>query len=227
MSNPPLTFPEEIMLLALSRHTGTIKGGEWFEQLLGGAVLAEMLAADRVELVKDRKKEFLVVRDASPTGDDLVDEWLKKIRASSRRRQLDHWLSKIAGTRHLKQRLIKRLAMRGIIGWREDTVLWIFKKLRYPELNAKPEEALRRRLHGAIFNDRSRPSERTIVLISILHPGSILQRIFGAKEIKARKTHLKSLVANSKVGAGMAKVIAATEAALLIVIASSIVVATS
>lgn len=223
-SATPLTFPEEVMLLALSRQTGAMKGGEWFEYVLGGAVLAELFAQGRVDVVSERKKDFLVVREYASTGDALLDECLQKIRASKRRRQLDHWLSKIANTRGLKLRLVKRLGQRGIIGLREDTVMWIFKKLRYPELNPKPEEALRLRLYKAIFEDRARPTERTIVLLSLLHHGTLLKRIFGAKELKARKAHIAALVAQSKIGATTAKVIEATEAAMVAVIAASTVV---
>ncbi|WP_221032296.1 GOLPH3/VPS74 family protein [Actomonas aquatica] len=223
-STTPLTFHEEVMLLALSRQTGAMKGGEWFEQVLGGAILAEGFAQGRLGLVRERKKDLVVVQGTGPTGDALLDDLLAKIAASERRRRLNHWLSKVAGTRGLKQSIAERLQERGIIGLREDTVLFLFTRKRYPELNPKPEEALRERLRAAIFDRGAAVTERTVVLLSILHHSDILKRIFGAREMKAQRKHVQGLIANSPVGSATAKVIEEMEAAMVAVIAASVVV---
>ncbi len=222
MPQPPLSLPEEIMLLALSRQTGAIKGGQWFDQLLAGAVLAEAFAQERLSLAREGKKHFVVAAPLKPTGDALLDEWLQKIKASAKRRQLDHWLNKVAGTRDLKHRIARRLQQRGIVGASEETVLWLFTRKRYPELDSKPEEALRARLHAAIFKDGAKVDERTAVLVSILHRGDILKRIFGAREMRSRKKHLQALIASSVIGQTTAKVIESIEAAFVVVIAASV-----
>jgi hypothetical protein len=89
-------------------------------------LLLELALAERVDGV-DRK---VVVRDASPTGDPLIDAALLQITAGSKARGPGHWVAKFAkGTR---QRTLDRLVSAGVLRQEKDEVLLVFPRSRYP-----------------------------------------------------------------------------------------------
>ncbi len=221
----PLLLHEEVLLLALSDEKGTIKGATWYQQMIGGAVLAELLLSGRVELVKERKKTWLEVRDATPLGEPLIDEWLATMAAAKKRRQLPDWLGRIARTKDLKGRVARRLADRGILAVKADKVLGVFNRERYPEADGGPERAVRARLEAAIFGEANEVDVRTVVLLSLIRQGDWLNAMFGRKALKPRKARIEALIAGDSVGEALKATVQAIVA--MAVIASTTVVITA
>ena len=110
----PFTFTEELVLLALDDRTGAplplpvtaLAYG------LAGAVLADLAVAGKIDT--DDKK--LVVLDATPTGDPLLDPWLALIAAEKATHSVAHWLSVLADRqKEIEQPALDRLLSRGIL----------------------------------------------------------------------------------------------------------------
>ncbi len=82
----PLYLYEEIMLLALRDEKGTIATG-FPEQIVAGAVLAELLLDGRIS-VDDTKKKLVTVVNDKTIGDPIIDECREKMATAKRQAQL-------------------------------------------------------------------------------------------------------------------------------------------
>lgn len=232
---PHLFLHEEVTLLALSDEKGTVETGHWYPQVVGGAVLAELMRNERVRVQSKHEAEStgslfnrkpkLVVIDPSPLGDELVDEWLKKISASEKLRPVDYWLSKIAGVSQLKARVASRLVDLGILEERDSKVLWVFNRTTYPEAQSGPEEEIRHRLEDAIFNDATDADVGTIILLSLVKSGEFLPHLFDRRKVKSRRKQIEKLIAGEKFGAATAALIESIQATIIAIAVSSTVVA--
>ena len=236
-NSPKLFLHEEVTLLALSDEKGTVETGHWYPQVVGGAVLAELMRNKRVRVQSKNeadatgslfnRKPKLVVTDPSPLGDELVDEWLKKISESGKLRPVDYWLSKIAGVPQLKARVASRLVDLRILEERESKVLWVFNRTTYPEAQSGPEDEIRRRLEDAIFNDDTEADVGTVILLSLVKSGEFLPHLFDRKAIKSRRKQIEKLIAGEKFGAATAALIESIQVTIIAIAVSTTVVATS
>lgn len=210
----PLFLYEEIMLLALRDEQGTIATG-FPEQVVAGAILAELLLEGRIA-VEDTRKKLVDILDSKPTGDPIIDECLEKMSTAKRRATLQTWVSRLAGTKNLRHKAAQQLCDRRILRADEDKVLFVFKRRIYPEINPVPEKKIIDRLRNAIYNDHAKLDPRTVVLISLANGSDMLRQTFGRKEIKARKKRIEQIENGDLTGKATKEVIAACQTALIV-----------
>ena len=207
---------EEIMLLALRDEKGTVATG-FPEHVVAGAVLAELLLANRIE-VEDTRKQLVDVIDQGPIGDPVIDECLEKITTAKRRASLKSWVQKLAGVKGLRHKVARQLCERGILRADEDKVLLLFKRRIYPEIDPKPEREILRRLRKAIFTDQRQLDPRTVVLVSLASGADLLRQAFGRKELKPRKKRIEQITNGDMTGKATKEVIAACQAAVMVAV---------
>jgi len=204
----PLTFTEEIVLLALDDQTGAplplpvtaLAYG------LAGAVLADLAVAGKIDT--DEKK--LVVLDASPTGDPLLDPWLALIAAEKSTHPVAHWLSVLADRQQeIEQPALERLIDRGILKRQDKKILWVIGLRRYPTVDGHERAEVRTRLGELILGDDI-PDPRDAILISLLSGCRLTDKIFSGPEFGARAKRLETLAKTDLVGREVAA--ATTEA---------------
>jgi hypothetical protein len=194
----PLTFTEEIVLLALDDQTGA--------QLplpvtalaygLAGAVLADLAVAGKIDT--DEKK--LVVLDATPTGDPLLDPWLALIAEDKTVHPVAHWLSVLADRqREIEQPALDRLIERGILKRQDKKILWVIGMRRYPTVDGHERTEVRTRLGQLILGDDI-PDPRDAILISLLRGCWLTDKIFEGPEFAAREQRLATLAKMDLVG---------------------------
>ena len=210
----PLFLYEEIMLLALRDEQGTMAAG-FPEQIIAGAVLAELLLDGRIS-VEDTKKQLVDVIDSSPTGDPIIDECLEKIETSKRRAALKTWVTRLSSTKDLRHRAARQLCERKILRAEQDKVLFVFKRRIYPEIDPKPEKKIISRLRTAIFSDSARLDPRLVVLVSLANGSDLLRQTFGRKELKPRKKRIEQIEAGDVTSKATREVIAACQTALIV-----------
>ena len=213
-----LTLPEEILLLALKNEKGTTAIEGHHDLAMGGAILAELLLLGRIQVQKEKKKQFAIVSSTKPTGDTLLDECLGRIAESKKRQQLKTWVSRFSNTKKLKRRVVVQLCREGILRESEDRVLFIFKRTMYPELDPRPERALVERLRRAIFTETSRVEPRTAVLVALAFHSDLLKNAFAKKKLKSRKKRIESLASGDVVGAATKEAVQAVKAAAAMVV---------
>ncbi len=205
---------EEIMLLALRDEQGTIATG-FPEQVVAGAIMAELLLEGRIA-VEDTRKKLVDILDGKPTGDPIIDECLGKMSTAKRRATLQTWVSRLAGTKNLRHKAAQQLCDRKILRADEDKVLFVFKRRIYPEINPMPEKKIIDRLRDAIYNDHAKLDPRTVVLISLANGSDMLRPTFGRKEIKSRKKRIEQIENGELTGKATREVIQACQTALIV-----------
>ncbi len=192
MTSPQLLLHEELMLLALKDREGTLAVDTTVPYAIGGAVLAELLVSERIDVERRGRKTLVEVRDTTPLHDEVIDEWLTTMAAAKKPKTLNDWVARIARGKDLHHRVATQLCRRGILRNDEDKVLWIFTRKIYPELDPTPERHLIARLDAAIFRDHAVDS-RTAVLVAIADAAGILKVVFDKARLKKRKDRIQRI----------------------------------
>lgn len=221
-----LFLHEEVLLLALRDREGTNESGVWLDKALGGAILAELLLSGRLEVERDKKKRFARVVNPDPLGDPVLDECLQRVVAAKKRQQLQTWVTRFANMKGLKRRVARGLCRMGVLREDEGTVLKIFRRIIYPEVDPGPERRIVARLEEAVFGDGP-IDPRTMVLVAIAQAGNLLKVHFDKKRLKTRKQRLKDVVAGEAAGSATAQAVAAAQAAAAMTVIIASTVATS
>jgi len=204
----PLTFTEEIVLLALDDKTGAPLAlpVTALSYGLAGAVLADLAVAGKVDT--DDKK--LTVLDPTPTGDPLLDPWLALIAAEKVSHPVAHWLSVLADRqKEIEQPALDRLLSRGILKREDKKILWVIGLRRYPTVDGHERTEVRTRL-GQLILGEDIPDPRDAVLISLLSGCRLTDKIFTGPEFASRAKRLETLAKMDLVGREVAA--ATTEA---------------
>ena len=218
MSSPDtlvkLSLHEEIMLLALKDEAGTIAAGTVYRMAMGGAILAELLLDGHVEIVKVRRRDLVSVVDSNPTGDVLLDECLTRIAGSKRRQAAQTWVTRFSGIKRLKERVANQLVERGILRLHESTVLLIFKRQVYPELDPAPEAALVGRVREAIDGD-GEVDPRTTIIVALTSAANMLPTLFDRKTLRRHKRRIEAIIESEVAGEATRDAVAAVQAAVM------------
>jgi hypothetical protein len=210
-----LFLHEEVMLLALAEESGKVELGAWYHQAVGAAVLAELLLAGRVHLVEQGRKTLVEAIGRQPLGDALLDEWLERIASDPERRKVGDWTHRISGTKDLRHRVAAGLVRRSILRCEEDKVLLLFSRKLYPELDPRPERAIRERLRLAIFGDAPPTDPRTVVLLSLAKGTGLLGVVFDKGELKRREDRIERITRGELVGEAAHELVHAATVALV------------
>ncbi len=209
-----LFLHEQILLLALRDKEGTIDMGISFQYPIAGAIAAELLLNNRIKIDESNKKKLVDLIDSTPFGEPIIDECLEKVKNAKRRASLQTLVTRFVSVKNLKHRLAQQLCQRGILRADEDTLLLIFKRKIYPEVNPEPEREIIKKLRKAIFTDSSDIDPKTVVLISLAQNSNLLHIVFDKKELKQRKARIKQLINGEITGKATKEAIEAMQAAV-------------
>lgn len=163
-----MLLAEDLLLLLTDDRTGKLAAsGNEVDLALGGALLVELAMRDRVEVETGSgifRGDRVVVKDAEPVGDGILDEALAKLVAKDGRRATD--AVGLLGKK-IRRRLYGRLVAKGVLRVHRGKVLGIFPTEQWPSEDAAGEDEVRRRLVVALQNGLA-PDERTAALVSLL-----------------------------------------------------------
>jgi Golgi phosphoprotein 3 len=218
---------EEVMLLALRNDKGTVAGGTMYQQAAGGAILAELILDDRVRVVTEGRSTYGVVQDQAPLRDAVLDECLQRMATDKRRRKLSTWVERFSNTSRLKHRVAMGLVDKGILRMEEKSVLLIFSRRVYPEIDPTHERRILERLRDAIASDDGVVDARTTVLIALGHHASLLKANLDRKSLRARRRRIEAIVNGDAVGKATQQAIEAVQAAIMVAAIMPAMVASS
>lgn len=224
---PPLYLHEEVMLLALRDEKGTVDIGSMYAYALGGALLAELLLAGRIEIEDDGRKKLVNVLDTTPLGEPILDECLQKLAAAKRRAKPETWVERFASLKNLHHRVAAGLCDRRILRQAQDKILLIFSRTIYPEINPQPERRLIERLRRAIFTDTPRVEPRTAILVSLANSADLLQIPFDRRELKRHKDRIEQLGNGQLMGHATRQAVDAAQTAILVACIVPVIVAST
>jgi hypothetical protein len=190
-----LLLAEDLLLLLTDDETGRLVASSTeIEPALAGALLIELTLRGRVDVAgpgQDVKEGRLVVHDATPTGDPLLDEALEKL-AGLAGKKPGAAIGKLGGK--LRPRLLERLVEKGILRQEKGTVFWLFPDSRWPAADAAHEREVRSRIESDLRNGLA-GDERTGSLIALLHA---LRKVRKVVTPEAAGLSKKELDANAK-----------------------------
>jgi hypothetical protein len=157
---------EDMLLLLLDDDKGTVTGTSHLQTVLGGAVLIELATTGAVAVEEKtsmwKSAKVRAQPDAVP-DDELLRTAHRIVAAKDRSAQdLVNRLGKAA-----KDELAERLVRRGILERRDDKVLGLFPRTRWPAVDSTHELAVRRDLTAALVQG-VQPDQQTACLIALL-----------------------------------------------------------
>ena len=222
-----LPLHEEVALLALRNDRGTVAGGVMYAQAAGGAILAELLLSGRLTTETVGKKVFAVAARPTPTGNEVLDECLEKVAQAKRRGVLSTWVQRFGGLKGLHHRVARSLVDKGVLREDEGSILFLFTRRTYPELDPSAERAIRGRIEAAIRSDTATVDPRTSVLIAIAHHSGLLKTNFDRAHLKARKARISAIAKGEAVGEATRHAVEAVQAVVMMAVIVPAVVASN
>ena len=185
--SPHLTFVEEILLLLLDDDTGAMKrvAPNVMELLIAGAILMDLALRGRLDC--DLQK--LVVVDATPVGEEI----------------LDRPLAEIAGSDD-QEGALKRLVERRILRVEDRSFLWVFGSRRYPVASDREEREVKRRILDVLLSDRI-PAPRDVALICLAAASNAFQVILSPQELRHAAARIELVRGFDLIGQAMTRAI--------------------
>ncbi|XP_051631597.1 Golgi phosphoprotein 3-like [Manacus candei] len=195
-----LTLMEEVLLLGLKDKEGYtsfwndcissgLRAGILIELALRGRIRLEPLALRRKRLL-DRK---VLLQSDTPTGDVLLDETLRHIKATESPETVPAWIELLTGEtwnpfklqfqlRNVRERLAKALVEKGILCTAKQNFL-LFDLTTHPVLDGAEKLRLQRRLRESVLErwarEPRRLEPRTLALLVLAHSSDVLDGVFA------------------------------------------------
>ncbi len=214
-----LTFTEEITLLMLDDDGRflPIRGGA-VEHILIGAVLMDLAFANRV----DTDLESLVVIDATPTGNPLIDRTLERLASSDANLDTKGWVEALAREQAagIRRQVVDKLVERGIIEVQDERFLWVFQSRRYPTIDGRVERGVKLRMEDVLLSD-DMPDPRDIALVCLVDACDILTDIFSEREMERVRPRIEQLRKMDLIGRDVGTVIADIETTITMAMAQA------
>jgi len=227
MESKHLHIYEEILLLALRDKEGTMLFGINYPQAIAGALLAELLLKNKIEIENSGKRKFVKLVNKKSTGDLLLDECINKISSAKRRARPQSWVQRFANLSRLKHKAAQSLCRKGILKLEEDKVLLLFNRKIYPEVNPRPEKHLMDKLNNAIFGTIKEIDPEVVILISICNSTGILKQIFDKHKLKEKKDRIKEITSGNLIGKSTKGAVEAMQAAIMVAVIMPAVIVTT
>jgi hypothetical protein len=222
-----LNLVDKLLLLALDDEKGTFVSEPFaLTYGLAGAILLELSLKECIKIV-DKK---VVVNNFRRIDDPLLDSYLQLLMNSKKERSLKFWIQKFGNKeRAIKKEILDKLILKGILDKREQKILWVFNNDKFPTVNAKPENILRKRLYEIIeFNKK--PTLDELMLISLIDTCDLNRIVYGKDRAKRCKDSIKTIIVDAKNSSAISATIKEVHEvilAMLVVIISSSIAATT
>ncbi|XP_035202581.1 Golgi phosphoprotein 3-like [Oxyura jamaicensis] len=198
-----LTLMEEVLLLGLKDKQGyTSFWNDCISPGLRGGILVELALRGRIQLepLTARKKRLLDrkvhLKSDTPTGDILLDETLRHIKATEPAETVQTWIELLTGEtwnpfklqyqlRNVRERIAKSLVEKGILTTEKQNFL-LFDMTTHPVSNAAEKQRLLKRLQEGVLErwvgDPHRMDRRTLALLVLAHSSDVLENAFSSLE---------------------------------------------
>lgn len=224
MKSRDLRLHHELLLLALHDSKGTNLATGQLDLTLAGALFCELVLEQRVELqVTGRWRRTRVhVTDASPLGDEVLDDGLARLAAAKRAASPADTVHRLSRVRQLRGRTAVALCRKGILRETEDRVLWLFRRRLFPTVDPGPERALLQRVRQAVEDPAAPVDARTAIVVTLAQNAGVLGVLYDRKARRAHKARLGELRTLSGEGTEATRAaIEAVQAAMVAVMAAT------
>ena len=175
-----LRFAEEIILLLLDedgRFSAT--NHPTVDLALAGGVLMDLALESRIDT--DVRK--LVLLDAEPTGDVLLDPVLADIAAAERTHDARYWVDRVRQRAdEIRDAAIARLVDEGVLRRRAGQILRVFRPRQSPVVDDTANREVKQRIKGLLFGDDI-PEPRDVVIICLCDVCGLFHSLLTTDEL--------------------------------------------
>lgn len=182
-----MLLAEDLVLLLTDDKTGKPLVDQLRRDLvLAGAVVHELTELGRLRVTgrdEEQRPGRLVVADDAPTGDDLLDATLQRL-AGRKPEKPKNALGGIG--KGLHQRLLERLAARGILRLEVGRVLGLFPRTAWPAVDSAHEDGVRRGLSDVLAVGRA-PTPHELTLIALLDAVGQVPTVLPGSDVSRRE----------------------------------------
>ena len=198
-----LRFAEEIILLLLNDDGRFARVPVWsMNYALAGGVLMDLALENRIDTDLDK----LVLVDSTPVGDDLLDTTLADIEAGEER-DARYWVERTSNRAEaIREEALSRLISHGILEYRDDRILWVFRARRYPTIDGKAEREVKLRIMEVLFSDQI-PSPRDVVIICLADACGIFRGLLSSQELDRASDRIEQVRKLDLIGQAMSQAI--------------------
>ncbi|GAA0808480.1 GOLPH3/VPS74 family protein [Spirilliplanes yamanashiensis] len=213
-----VTLLDELVLLAYDDDGERRLGSTELEYGLGGALLLELALAGRVDVDGNR----VVVVDASPVGEPLIDAALARVAAEQKPRKPGHWVDKLR--RGARDAVLERLVAQGTLDRAEQKVLWVFPRTQYPVpggVEPPAETDARQRMRAAVTSTGDVADPRTAALCSLVAAVGFDRKVFADLPRGDVKRRLKEIGRGAWAATAVKRAIEEVYAAVTIAVVAS------
>ena len=185
-----LTFAEEILVLLLGNREGelfTDVPGDNLSCALAGAVLLDLSFAGRV----DTDPEQLMVVDATPTGNVILDGTLAQLAARDPQVSTRAWIAElsVAGAPRIRESVMESLVARNILAPREGPFRWSDFFSRPRAGGSEAERQVKRRIREVLFSDDI-PAPRNIALVGLTDACDLIGYVLSDDDVNRCRLRL-------------------------------------
>ncbi len=208
-----ITFVEEILLLMLDEEKGTLPPVPQLTLhfVIAGAVLMDLAVRNKL----DNDLESFKILDATPTGEEVLDDVLAKMASNKEGREVKFWINEIADDgATIVERGFQRLVERGILDSTEKKFLWVMKTRCYPTIDGSVEREVKLRIMNILYSD-SIPDPGDIVLISLLDACDMFRTLLGPAELNRVRDRIDQVAKLDLIGQATTKLIRDIQIALV------------
>ena len=143
---------------------------------LAGAVLLQLALDARIDVDGPGRTAKVAVVDASPTGDDVLDDAVARLRG--RLRRADKAVPALS--RGLRGRLLARAEQRGSLRYERERVLGLFPRDRWPAADDRRRSQLTQRLRDVLVVGTT-PDAEIAALVALLASVDAAPVVVGAE----------------------------------------------
>lgn len=200
-----LRFVEEIVLLLLRDEGGRlVRLPAWsLNYAMAGGVLMDLALENRI----DTDLENLLLIDAAPLEDSVLDQVLAQIAEAEELHDAAYWLDRIAdGADAIYEETLSRLVRAGILEQRDDRILWVFRSRRYPAVDGVAEREVKLRIMGVLFSDEI-PDPRDVMLICLADACGIFSHLLTRRELSQVTERIEQVRRMDLIGQAMSQAI--------------------
>ena len=210
-----LRFADELLLLLIDDNRGDlIPIPQWsLACALAGAVLMDLALEGRI----DTDPERLVLLDATPLGDDLLDPVLAEIAQAEPAQPARFWVAHVAERgSDIRDWTLARLAAQGILETEEGGAVAFLPSVsrtrRYQLPNQETREDVRLRVMRVLFSDDI-PDPTDVVIIGLADACGVFDRLLTPAEREVAQERIALLGRMDLIGRAVTEVIELTPAA--------------
>ena len=199
-----LRIVEEIIMLLLRDEDGRfLHVPNWsMDYAIAGGVLMDLAMENRI----DTDLENLMLVDATPVGDSLLDPTLTEIEEREKN-NTRFWVEHTAQNAYaIREEALSRLIALGILEPQEDRFLWVFRSRRYPMIDGQAQREVKTRIMGVLFSDEI-PDPRDVMIICLADACGIFGELLSKEELAQASARINIVRKLDLIGQAMSRAI--------------------